>query len=709
MRKIFKLSLTTTLLLFSGIHFSVAQNKINYRQIDSLKCLLPTSEICQRVLLMHQIGHIYETTHSDSALYFAQKALEIAEQHDYDSGIIITNHQIGDLYQSKRNYLKAFVHYKEAYDLSTQNHQVADEVVLTRKLGFNYFMRGDYANALQLYKKALAMSKDNHIETANILKNIGIAYSEQENYEKAKEFLLESIETFRQLGEEKMEGNSSNNLAMVCMHNKEYSKALQYANRTLEIRKKYNDVSGIANAYTVIGRIYQSQNLFDKAIEFYNKALAIRSANNDLYNIAYLDNYLSDIYFQQKQYAKSISYAQKSLQAFNESGVKRGIAYCYELLYKNYEALQDFKQALHFHKLSAIYQDSLMNDEKARAIANLEASFEITLKEKEILEHKQQNEILLKEKALQQAKIEEHYAIGVAILGALLTAVFLAGLFYRIHLKDKKTNAELKNLNQIITEQKTQIEAQAQELKEANLVISATNTNLTAVVKEKSDELQNVHHELDTFLYHTSHDLRQPLVNFIGVVELAKISIKDEDSLYLFDLVGQIAKKMDNMLQKMQAINDIYANAVPNSLVDLDVLLDEVKKHFDKSLENIDYQVFNNLCSPVFTNYYLLSTILKNLIENSICYKSPNAPFIYIDITKVDNSLIIDVKDNGEGIPDILHSKIFDMYFRGSENSKGNGLGLYIVKKAVEQLKGTIEVQSQISRGSSFKVTIPLC
>lgn len=708
MQKMLRLSLITLLLFFSGISFSIAQNKINYKQIDSLKRLLPSAEVYQSVVVMHQIGHIYETAHSDSVLYFAQKALEIAEQHDYDSGIIITNHQIGDFYQSKRNYLKAFVHYKEAYDLSMQGHQICDEVALTRKLGFNYFMRGDYANALQLYKKALAINKNNDTETANILKNIGIAYSEQGNYEKAKEFLLESIETFKQLGDEKLEGSSTNNLAMVCMHNKEYDKALQYAKRTLAIRKKYNDESGIANAYTVIGRIYQSQKHFNDAVVFFNKALAIREANNDLYNIAYLDIYLSDIYFHQKQYAKSIDYAQKSLKAFIENGVKRGIAHCYDLLYKNYEAMQDFKQALYFHKLSAAYQDSLINDEKARTIANLEASFEITLKEREILEHKQQNEILLKEKALHQAKIEEQYAIGIAILGAFLTTLFLAGLFYRIHLKDKKTNAELRNLNQIITEQKTQIETQAQELREANSVISATNADLTVAVQEKANELQSIHHELDTFLYHTSHDLRQPLVNFIGVVEVAKISIRDADSLYLFDLVGQIAGKMDNMLHKMQAINDIYANAIPDSLVDLDILLDEIRKSFSKKLENIDYQFFNHVYSPVFTNHYLLSIILKNLVENSICYQRQEVPFIYIDIKEVNNQLIINVKDNGEGIPDVLHSKIFDMYFRGSENSKGNGLGLYIVKKAVEKLKGTIEVQSQINRGTNFKVTVPL-
>jgi signal transduction histidine kinase len=684
-------------------------NKVNYKQVDSLLSLLPKIGMCQKVLVMHEIGRIYEAKHSDSSIYFAKKALELAEKHNYDSGIVLANHQIGDFYQSKRNYLKAFVHYKEAYDYVGQLVILPDEAVLTTKLGFNYFMRGDYANALALYDKALIINKkeNNEKEIAGILKNIGIAHSEQGNQEKAQIYLLESIKTFEEIADEKGKASSMNNLAMVLIHAKEYAKALVYVEKTLKIRAKYQDVSGIANCYTIFGKVYQAQKKFEKAIYYFHLALELRLKIKDKYNIAYLDNYLSDIYLQKKQHHISIDYAQKSVRAFTESGVKIGITHGYELLCKNYEAMKNHEQALHYHKLVATFKDSILNEEKAKTVANLEAKFEIELKEREILEHKQQNELLKKEKELKEAKIEEQYAIGIAVFGALFTAIFLAGLFYRIHLKDKKINLELTLLNQTITAQKEQIQAQAHQLQDANRLISATNVDLTATVQQRTTQLQNVNEELDTFMYHTSHDLRQPLVNFIGLAEVAKISVKDKEALYLFGLVRQITDKMDRMLHKMQIISNIYAINTPLGTVNLDKVLEEVNLRFTKELEKIDYQVINLLTQPILSNHYLLYVIIKNIVENALHFQKQNLPYIHIETKIIDNQLIMAIRDNGEGIPDLLHAKIFEMYFRGSENSKGNGLGLYIVKKAVERLAGQIEVYSEVNRGTTFIIKIP--
>jgi signal transduction histidine kinase/Tfp pilus assembly protein PilF len=673
-------------------------------RIDSLRLLLPNAEEDRKVYLMNQLGRIYESYVADSSLYFAEKALQIAEKYNDDSGMIVSNHQIGDFYQSKRNYLRAFVHYKEAYDLMLshqKNH--GEEATLSRKLGFNYFMRGDYPNALVMYEKALTMNRNAHNEKeiAIILKNIGISHSEQQNQAKAEEYLLEAIETFKEMGDANGVASSSNNLAMIYIHAEKYEKALEHAHHALAIREKANDESGVANAITVIGRIYMSQKQFSKALQYFNIALQTRLETNDKYNIAYLDNYLSDIFLQQKQHHKSIHYAQKSLQLFLESGIKTGVAHAYELLYKNHEALEDFKQALHFQKLNATYRDSLMNEEKARAVANLEAKFEIALKEREIFEHKQQNEILAKENALHEAKIEEQYVIGIAILGALLTFIFLAIFLYRLHLKDIHTN-------QLIQFQKSHIEAQAKKLEEANAIISANNLDLSQTVKQQTLELKTINDELDTFMYHTSHDLRQPLVNFIGLVEVAKISLKDVDSLHLFGLVRQIADRMDNMLHKMQVISDIHTLSSPLEWVDVSDVVDEISSSYEKELKNIDYQVNNSLQMPILSNQYLLHIIFKNLVENSIDFRKKNDAYLHLDIKEHDNQLLISVKDNGEGVHESLQEKIFEMYFRGSESSKGNGLGLYIVKKAIQRLGGEISLQSELGKGATFALSLPL-
>ena len=112
---------------------------------------------------------------------------------------------------------------------------------------------------------------------------------------------------------------------------------------------------------------------------------------------------------------------------------------------------------------------------------------------------------------------------------------------------------------------------------------------------------------------------------------------------------------------------------------------------------------------PLITDKNRLNIILNNLISNAITYQDPskNDPLVNIKVDMSDTETNIIVKDNGIGISKELQEKIFDMFFRGSENSDGSGLGLYIVKESVEKLNGTINVRSVPGKGSEFRVLIP--
>jgi signal transduction histidine kinase len=104
----------------------------------------------------------------------------------------------------------------------------------------------------------------------------------------------------------------------------------------------------------------------------------------------------------------------------------------------------------------------------------------------------------------------------------------------------------------------------------------------------------------------------------------------------------------------------------------------------------------------------MVKIIIENLVENSIHFCSWHNPFIALKVNCVDDSVVLELRDNGEGIDPQYHDRIFEMYFRGNERSKGNGLGLYITKKAVEKLRGSIAFTSGVGRGSVFIVTLPL-
>jgi signal transduction histidine kinase len=101
--------------------------------------------------------------------------------------------------------------------------------------------------------------------------------------------------------------------------------------------------------------------------------------------------------------------------------------------------------------------------------------------------------------------------------------------------------------------------------------------------------------------------------------------------------------------------------------------------------------------------------ILNNLLSNAFNYQRKNAREKSVDVVMevVENDLIITVKDNGIGIHENHIKNIFEMFYRATSEETGSGLGLYNVKDALNRLEGTIEVQSEIEKGTTFTVTIP--
>ncbi len=104
-----------------------------------------------------------------------------------------------------------------------------------------------------------------------------------------------------------------------------------------------------------------------------------------------------------------------------------------------------------------------------------------------------------------------------------------------------------------------------------------------------------------------------------------------------------------------------------------------------------------------------LEIILNNLISNSLKYSDlrKEDPFIEVQIKCNSTSAEIRVSDNGEGIPADAKPRIFDMFYRATANSSGSGLGLYIVKQAIQKINGTISVHSEYGKGTEFIVVIP--
>ena len=126
--------------------------------------------------------------------------------------------------------------------------------------------------------------------------------------------------------------------------------------------------------------------------------------------------------------------------------------------------------------------------------------------------------------------------------------------------------------------------------------------------------------------------------------------------------------------------------------------------------ENTDFLVIDIANEIVFySDIQFLKTILENLIENSIVFRKEGVDLkIHVTIRVQQDKLILSVRDNGSGINPEIKNQLFNMFYRGSEKSIGNGLGLYLVKKATEKLGGEVHIQSTQFEFTEVTVSIPV-
>ncbi len=231
-------------------------------------------------------------------------------------------------------------------------------------------------------------------------------------------------------------------------------------------------------------------------------------------------------------------------------------------------------------------------------------------------------------------------------------------------------------------------------------------------IKGKNIHLEKTNAELDRFLYSTSHDLRSPLSSIRGLINIARLETDDEKIQRYFRMMVDRVDKLDFF------INDIidYSRNARTELkaepVDFSELLTEVKENlrYSEGAESISIRTHVDVGREIKADHNRLAVVLNNLMANAIKYHDPGKADQWIDASVRDSNglLTIEVSDNGTGIDPEHHSKVFDMFFRGTFQSKGSGLGLYIVKETVVKMNGTIGLKSNPGEGSTFSITLPV-
>lgn len=642
-----------------------------------------------------------------------QEAIEIYKQIDDVLGVGKAYLELGMLHAAKGNYEQA----KEAFNQSRLFNEKVEypfgmaEAVY--QLGALYASLGEYKLAAEFFFKSLDIyeHQKNRNEIGKVYFELGWVFMKQEWYEKSEQQIRRAIDISREIGNLGGEATGYNYLGILYFSQKKYDSALQALTRSLDIRKRIGYKKGVADTQFNLAELYEELGFADRAVQLYLSSYETKKELGNLIGIAISENKLGNFYTETRQFAKAKEYLDKSRATLRKLGAKEELLKNYKYTAEYFKKVMDYRSALEYNDLYGNLKDSVFSAAKNFQIAEMESRHALDAKEKEITLLNLENMSRKQSLELQEETIRNQRTIIWIISVTVFLVIILLFIMYRLLQMRNKANKELILLNKAVHEQKEEITAQAEELQEAHDQIGALNEDLEYRVRQRTHQLREAHKELDTFFYHASHDFRKPLTTFLGLVEIARSEVKDDEALFLFEKVRETAGSLDKMVNKLRAASIIGSDDMAIEEISFQQILNEVLSENQELIHKYNAHIRLNIqeVKPFKGSKYLMKVSINNLIENALLYSRSEVPcVIEIAIKNEKGEVVVEVRDNGQGIEASLQPRIFDMYFRANEGSEGNGLGLYITRKAVEKMGGEITFTSKHEHGSSFYLHFPI-
>ncbi len=231
-------------------------------------------------------------------------------------------------------------------------------------------------------------------------------------------------------------------------------------------------------------------------------------------------------------------------------------------------------------------------------------------------------------------------------------------------------------------------------------------------LKKTVNELINKNNDLMQFNYIVSHNLRAPIANILGLVNVLNYPNNESETKKIIEYIGESIIKMDDLvkdLNEMLTIRSLIGTKKETVQIKkvIESVFHSIEKQRIESNANINVHISKDAKEIVTVKSYFES-ILYNLLSNAIKYKSPLRRLeIFISITKENGNFKMSISDNGIGIDLEANGKyIFGLYKRFNTEQEGKGLGLYMVKKQIEAINGDIKIESEIDKGTTFLITL---
>jgi signal transduction histidine kinase len=525
------------------------------------------------------------------------------------------------------------------------------------QLGLFYLIRSDFEKAESFSQQALY-----YFELVNDIKgiadaryNMGGIYYRTNKYHQGLIELSKCLVAYRQLNDHHNQARALKSMGTIYEFFNDEKKAIESYEKSIEASQQVNDLALESNALNPLSGIYLNQGLEKLASDTIDRSIELKTKINDTRGLAFALYGRGKISVKKKNYAAAITDFRESERILLEVEDMLGVGIVYNKMGIAYQEMGNLGQA-NFYFLKALE----LGEKYKVQFLSFKANFNL-------------------------------YVLSKSIGDSERALAFLEKYFLQ---KEQVINSENYNIIKSY-EALSKIEALERE-------------SLTQ--KEKNEIVEKKNAELDSFFYRVSHDLKGPISSLLGLNSIVKLDIIDPIALHLFDMYHSQSVRMNDIVMGLINLTEIKNTEKVKSKINFEKLIDECVNscrylpHFDsvkinKKIENFHF----------YSEWIIINTILQNLIENAIKYSDPDKDaYIKITITKELTSAAIRVEDNGHGIAENHQENVFNMFYRASDKASGTGLGLYILKRALERLNGTVEFTSVLNEGSNFLVRLPL-
>ncbi|QHT66650.1 hybrid sensor histidine kinase/response regulator [Rhodocytophaga rosea] len=272
-------------------------------------------------------------------------------------------------------------------------------------------------------------------------------------------------------------------------------------------------------------------------------------------------------------------------------------------------------------------------------------------------------------------------------------------VFIDLYKKNNQLRLQEQKLKAINNELEERVRQRTEELLKKNIELESKNL-----------ELNKINYDLDNFVYTASHDLKGPIANLEGLIHMLNRKLKDkitDEELQLFNMIHMSISKFNHTIKDLTEITRVQKDMNEElEYISFAEITDDIKRDIQKLIDESNAVVVENFgVDKIMYARKNLRSILYNLITNGIKYRSSDREAeITISTYQEEDFIVLSVQDNGLGLNPNQQSKLFNMFKRLHTHVEGSGIGLYIVKRIVENSGGRIQVESEPGKGTTFRV-----